>query len=268
MYNERDTAIFHGGDWMNDTIETILGHKSIRNFEDRALTDEQIKTLVRCAQAASTSSFVQAYTIIGVRKRETKEKLAELAGNQAYVAENGHLFVFCADLHRNQKIANRNLGLADHADFESLQGTEMFMVALIDAALAAQNMTVAAESMGLGICYIGGIRNRLPEVTALLKTPKLVLPLFGLVVGYPAQDPEPKPRLPFELIYHEEEYSNDEERFLAELEQYDQIISDYYNRRTGGKRADKWSEQIANQVRTSRRMYMSAFVKEKGFTTK
>lgn len=90
---------------MNNTIETILNHRSIRSFTDELLTAEEIDTLVKSAQAASTSSYVQAYSIIGVTDKEKKRKLAALAGNQPYVENNGHLFVFCADLYRHKKLA-------------------------------------------------------------------------------------------------------------------------------------------------------------------
>lgn len=79
---------------MNTTIETILAHRSVRKFKKQPLTTEQIETIVRCAQSASTSSFIQAYTIIGVTDTEKKQKLAELSGNQSYVAENGHFLYF------------------------------------------------------------------------------------------------------------------------------------------------------------------------------
>ena len=85
---------------MNETIKIMKHHRSIRSFMEKPLSDEQIQTIVESAQAASTSSYVQAYTIIGIKDAAKKAKLAELAGDQAYVAKNGHFFVFCLDLHR------------------------------------------------------------------------------------------------------------------------------------------------------------------------
>jgi FMN reductase (NADPH) len=249
---------------MNTVIETILNHRSIRNFEDLALTNEQIKTIVECAQAASTSSYIQAYSIIGIKDPDKKKKLAELAGNQSYVAENGHFFVFCADLYRHE-IA----GEMESIDVEeSLESTEKFMVAVIDAALAAQNASVAAESMGLGICYIGGLRNQLDEVSELLNTPNRVIPLFGLSVGYPAADTGKKTRLPVEHIYHEDQYETDQEVYINQLQQYNETISAYYKERTNGKRTDTWTSQMANSLKTPRRMYMKEFVEKKGFNKK
>ena len=243
---------------MNETISTILNHRSIRHFQDKQLSDEQIKIIVACAQAASTSSFIQAYSIIGIKDKEKKRKLAEIAGNQEYVAENGHLFVFCADLSRHALI-----GEMEGKDvLASIESTEKFMVALIDAALAAQNAAIAAESMGLGICYIGGIRNKLEEVKELLKTPDRVIPLFGMTVGYPEKINDQKPRLPFEHIYHEEEYEQDKDVYLRQLQEYDEIISTYYEQRTDGKRKDRWTEQMANMLEKQTRMYMKEFVQK------
>lgn len=243
---------------MNEVITTILNHRSIRHFEDKPLTDEQIKTIVSCAQAASTSSFIQAYSIIGIKDPAKKKKLAELVGNQPYVENNGHLFVFCADLHRHMLI-----GEWEQKDvIPSIESTEKFMVALIDASLAAQNAAIAAESMGLGICYIGGIRNNLDEVKKLLKTPERVVPLFGMTVGYPVKINDLKPRLPLEHVYHEEEYEQNAEDYLQQLTEYDQMISVYYDERTGGKRKDRWTEQMANMLEKQTRMYMKDFVQK------
>lgn len=246
---------------MNQTIETLLSHRSIRKFEDRALSGEQIRTIVESAQAASTSSFIQAYSIIGVKNPETKKKLAELAGNQPYVEENGHFFVFCADLHRHDVLAEMEGVTID----ESLESTEKFMVAVIDAALAAQNAVIAAESMGLGAVYIGGLRNSLKEVSELLKTPQRVLPLFGLAVGYPAQNPDKKPRIHFEHVYHEDVYETDENVYKKELKEYNELISEYYRERTSGKRSDTWTGQMASMLSKPTRMYMKEFTETKGF---
>lgn len=249
---------------MNTVIETILNHRSIRKFETRPLTDSQVQTIVKSAQAASTSSYIQAYSIIGVTDPAKKKKLAELAGNQAYVEENGHFFVFCADLHRHDEA-----GFIEEVPVnESLESSEKFMVAVVDASLAAQNATIAAESMGLGICYIGGLRNNLEEVCQILKTPKRVLPLFGLAVGYPSEDSSMKPRLPCEHIYHENEYEQDRAVYHEQLHQYNKTISSYYEERTNGKRKDTWTSQMVNMLKAPKRMYMKEFVEKKGFNKK
>ncbi|MEH7444819.1 oxygen-insensitive NADPH nitroreductase [Bacillus sp. JJ1122] len=249
---------------MNNVIETILQHRSVRRFEDKPLDREQIEVIVKSAQASSTSSFIQAYSIIGVSDKQKKQRLAELAGNQSYVAENGHFFVFCADLYRHKIIGD--LENADLSD--SLESTEKFMVALIDTALAAQNAAVAAESMGLGICYIGGIRNDLEAVKKVLKTPEYVVPLFGLAVGYPDQETDLKPRLPLEHVYMENEYEQDQNVLEQQLKEYNKTTSDYYRERTGGKRADTWTGQMAKMLGRKSRMYMKEFVENQHLNKK
>ncbi|MDQ0162681.1 oxygen-insensitive NADPH nitroreductase [Aeribacillus alveayuensis] len=249
---------------MNPVIETILNHRSIRHFEDKQLTDEQIHTIVKCAQAASTSSYMQAYSIIGIKDIEKKKKLAEIAGNQAYVEHNGHLFIFCADLHRHEVA-----GEMEQVDVStSLESTEKFMVALIDATLAAQNAALAAESMGLGICYIGGIRNNSEQVSELLKLPNRVIPLFALTVGYPAKMSGQKPRLPLTHIYHEEVYEQDQGHYKQLLNEYNETISQYYKERTKGEREDTWTGQMVNMLKVPKRMYMKEFVQKKGLDIK
>lgn len=247
---------------MNETIQTILNHRSIRSFEDKPLTDEQIRLIVQSAQAASTSSFVQAYTMIGVKDPKKKAELARLSGNQSYVEHNGHFFVFCLDFHRHL-LAAQTEGIPVEQIQTTLESTEMFLVGTIDATLAAQNACIAAESMGLGICYIGGLRNHLREVCDLLQTPDRVIPLFGLCVGVPAKSSSIKQRLPLEHIYHEDQYNSDSSQLQKQLHTYNQDISEYYRERTSGKRADRWTEQVSRQLSKPKRLYLKEFLTEK-----
>jgi FMN reductase (NADPH) len=252
-------TILKGAYNMNEVIETILAHKSIRKFKDKPLSEEIVTDLVQCAQAASTSSYQQVYTIIGVEDQEKKQKLAELAGNQSYVAENGYFFVYCLDYHRHTiaaEMMNRNIE-------ETIQSTEAFIVGTVDASLAAQNMAIAAESFGLGIVYIGGIRNNLKEVSELLDCPEHVLPLFGMAIGYPDTEPGKKPRLPLPAIFHKNGYIKKEENENL-LKQYEKETSEYYTKRTGGKRTEGWVTQITSSMSTPKRTYMKEFVREKG----
>ncbi|MEI5906332.1 oxygen-insensitive NADPH nitroreductase [Bacillus spongiae] len=249
---------------MNSTIETILHHRSIRKFTNEKLTKEQISLLVRSAQAASTSSYVQAYSIIGVTDTGKRKMLAKLAGEQSYVEESGHFFVFCADLYRHEK-----MGEWKQEDVtESLESTEKFLVATIDAALAAQNMSIAAESLGLGICYIGGIRNHLAEVDKILGLPKRVIPLFGLCVGYPDHTSSHKQRLPEEHIYHENVYEIEEQVMKQQIAEYDEKISAYYEKRTNGRRKAGWSDQMVSMLAVPKRMDVKEYLLKKGYNKK
>ncbi|MGY4690025.1 oxygen-insensitive NADPH nitroreductase [Salibacterium sp. K-3] len=247
---------------MNDVIKTILDHRSVRKFSSEPVGQKERTQIVRAAQAASTSSFLQAYSIIGVTEQEKKDELAALAGGQEYVAENGFFMVFCADFSRHQSAAS----LQEKRIDEAVESTEGFMVAVIDAALAAQNAAIAAESLGLGICYIGGIRNNLETVHSLLKTPYQVLPLFGMAIGYPEEQQEQKPRLPVEAVYHENTYNQDK-HVNDQLRSYDETILDYYRSRTNGNKEITWTSQAASTLSRSKRLYLNSFVRQKGFLT-
>ncbi|MDF2923470.1 MAG: nitro/flavin reductase family protein [Paenibacillaceae bacterium] len=245
---------------MNETIRTLLNHRSIRLYEDKPLTDEEIHLIVRSAQAAASSSFVQAYTIIGIKDKNMKIQLSALAGNQPYVAANGHLFVFCLDFHRLELAAQLEKVPPEEIEI-TLSSTEKFMVGVIDATLAAQNAVVAAESLGLGTVYIGGLRNHLPEVNELLGIPSRVVPLFALCVGYPVDLSQKKSRLPLDSIYHEEQYNRNEDLELGRLAQYNEEISAYYRERTEGVRTERWTAAIAKQLRSPKRLYLKDYLR-------
>jgi FMN reductase (NADPH) len=248
---------------MNDTIKTILSHRSIRKFKNEPLNKETVETLVKCAQAASTSSYQQVYSIIGVEDQGLKEKLARLAGNQDYVAENGYFFVFCLDYHRHILAAE----MTGSNITNTVESTEGFIVGTADAALAAQNMAVAAESLGLGIVYIGGIRNNLPEVSEMLQCPDHVVPLFGLAVGVPDAQPGLKPRLPLQAVFHTNTYKEDSV-LKDQLQTYEEETAAYYADRTGGKRTAGWVSQMMHSMSQPKRTYMKNFISSKRLNNK
>lgn len=243
---------------MNETLQTILQHRSIRSFTNDKITQEQINTIVEAAQMASTSSYMQAYSIIGVTDPQKKEALAQVSG-QPYVKDNGHLFIFCADLYRHQIKATEEQLENMKANLEN---TEHLLVSTIDAALAAQNAAIASESMGLGMCYIGSLRNDIQQVDTILNLPPHVIPLFGMVIGVPAKEPEQKPRLPLEGVYFENEYNRNQD---SSLNQFDATIKQYYENRLNNKRIDSWTDQMLRRFQNTMRMDVTPYVESKGF---
>ena len=212
---------------MNPTIELLKSHRSIRKFKDQQIPRELFEELIRAGQCAATSNHVQAYTIIHVVNPEKRKKLAELAGGQAYIETCSDFLVFCADMKRATESAEK-------AGAEVVRGmTEQLLVASVDAALIAQNVVVAAESEGLGICYIGGIRNNPQEVSELLNLPEHVYPVFGLCLGYPDQDPEVKPRLPLAAILKQDAYDDSDDEAL--VGSFDDTITGGYSFRPLGR---------------------------------
>lgn len=242
---------------MNDIIELLQRHRSIRKFKPVPVSEDQLKAIVRSAQSASTSSNVQAYSVIRVTDPGIRKQIAAVAGNQVYVEECPLFLVWCADLYRNKVACSLN-----EADMVSA-GTENFIIATVDTALAAQNAAIAAESMGLGVVYIGGIRNNLREVTRLLQLPELVYPVFGMCIGYPDQDPSQRPRLSVDAVLHENVY--EVESVANGVREYDVRMRQYYLGRTGGKRDTTWSQEMVNKYRQQARAYIKAYLEEQGF---
>ena len=249
---------------MNQTLELMLSHRSIRKFTDQLVDERDLDIIIRAAQAAATSSFLQAYSIIDVKNPLMRTQLKALCGDQEYVEKSPIFLVFCGDTHRIKAVCESEKILqSDQGDSSYESGwTETFIIATVDAALAGQNAMLAAESLGLGGVYIGGIRNHAQEVSQLLKLPEEVYPVFGMCLGYPAQDPDVKQRLPKQIVYHVDHYSEMDE---ATLEAYDTNISDYYEKRTKGKIKDTWSETVSKKFVQEKREHMLKFLQDRGF---
>ncbi len=245
---------------MNTMMQLLRSHRSIRKFTDKPVTDKLINEIIRCGQSAATSSNLQATTVIRVRDNATRQEIARVAGDQQYVTTAGAFLVFCADLHRP--------GLACEIQGGHLTPgmTEHFIIATVDVALFAQNCAIAAESMGLGICYIGGIRNDPATVVRLLELPDQVYPVFGFCLGYPDQDPEIKPRLPLSVVLKEERYGNLDD--IKEIKAYDEDLMLYYRTRTGGTKDSCWTREMKTLLGKESRPHMRGFLKSCGFTMK
>jgi len=245
---------------MNNTIKSILSHRSIRKFTEEIIEQDTINELVRCGQAAATSSNVQAVSVIQVNDSDKRASLAALAGGQPYVATAAAFLVYCADMNRPRQACEKQGG-----DFAPGM-TEHFIIATVDVALAAQTTVIAAESLGLGICYIGGLRNNPADVSELLDLPEHVYPVFGLCIGHPAQDPEVKPRIPLDAVLMQDSY--DQSRFDDSIGDYDATVNQYYKTRTGGKKDSTWSQEMKALVGKESRPHMNGFLKQKGFLQK
>lgn len=242
---------------MNPIIDQLQAHRSIRRFKDEQVSDELFEQIIGAAQCAATSSFFQACTVIRVRNAETRAALAKVAGGQIYVEQAPIFCVFCADLKRAELCC-------DMHDKTMMGGyTEHFVIATVDAALMAQNAVVAAQSLGLGICYIGALRNDPQTVSELLELPHNVYPVFGLCLGYPDQDPECKPRLPISVVLKEERYDDQPDRPI--IEQYDDDMRAYYESRSSNQKVSGWSEQMSVLTTKEARPHMKAFLKSRGF---
>lgn len=228
----------------NESLTTMLSHRSIRAYLSDPLPPGTLELLVAAAQSASTSSNLQTWSVVAVEDPQRKEELSKLAGNQAHIRQTPLFLVWLADLARLSYVAESR-GFSHDA----LEYLEMFVMATIDASLAAQNAVIAAESLGLGTVYIGGIRNSPEEVAAVLNLPPSVYAVFGLCVGYPNLELTAaiKPRLPQNAVLHRETYK------LAEQDEaiahYNDIIKSFYTEQKMNISGD-WSEHSSQRIET------------------
>jgi nitroreductase len=245
---------------MNEVINLLQSRSSVRKFTDQIIPQDALEELIKCGQAAATSSFIQACTVIQVEDASKRNLLVDLAGGQPYVASAAKFLVFCADMNRHKLVCDMH-----NSKMESGY-TEQFITATVDVALFAQNVMTAAQSLGIEGVYIGGIRNNIAEVSDLLELPTLVYPVFGMCLGYPAQDPETKPRLPISVILKKDSYQDDND--TKTISEYDEQIREYYRSRTGGTKETTWSEQIADMLVKEARPHMKTYLKDRGFILK
>lgn len=232
-------------------------HVSVRRFTAEPIPRTLLEQLIGCGQAASSSSFVQAYSVIRVSAPEQRRALARAAGNQRWIVEAAEFLVLCADLRRVAYCCKKS------GQGELRGHTEHFITATIDTALMAQNVLLAAESVGLGGVFIGGIRNDPETVSECLQLPELVFPAFGLCLGWPDQDYPPKPRMPVQDILHEGIYREDQ--IEGQVDAYDATMADYYRSRPGGSKLSNWSEQTAQAIQGKTREHMLAYLRKQGF---
>ncbi len=225
-------------------LEQILNHRSVRNFLPDALPEGTLETLVAAAQSAATSSNLQAWSVVAVEAPERRAQLAELVGQQKHVRQAPLFLAWLADVSRIERLAQYQQQRA-----EGVQYLDTTLLAVIDAALAAQNAVLAAEALGLGTVYIGGLRNQPEAVAELLGTPAGVFPIFGLVVGRPDPAARPaaiKPRLAQSAVLHRERYQV-AQNLEDEIGDFDQRLGAFQAEQ--GMPASAWSQQVVTRLR-------------------
>ena len=236
-------------------VVILCGHRSIRHFTDEPISEAQREAIINSARATSSSSFLQCSSIIRITDKALREELVTLTGGQKHVAQAAEFWVFCADFNRHLQICpDAQLGLA-----------EQLLLGVVDTAMMAQNALTAAESLGLGGVYIGGLRNNIEAVTELLKLPQHVLPLFGLCLGWPADNPDLKPRLPASILVHENSYQPLDKDVLA---QYDEQLAEYYLTRGSNNRRDTWSDHIRRTIIKESRPFILDYLHKQGWATR
>lgn len=228
---------------INPITDSLRNRKSVRAFEEKPITADIKQEILRCAAQAPTAGNQQLYTILDITDQARKEKLAVTCDNQPFIAKAPLVLIFCADAQRWYD-AYIEAGCGPRAP-----GAGDLMLAVCDAAIAAQNAVTAAESFGIGSCYIGDIMEHCETHRELLGLPAYVFPALMLVFGYPTaqQMSREKPeRFAMKHIIHENIYRRMDGPELREM----------LRQRAGSRGYDEWVRAFCE------RKYISDFARE------
>lgn len=185
---------------MTNISDILLNRKTIRKYTSVPVDDKLLNEILLMGCRASTTGNMQVYSIIINRDEQIKRDLAPLHFNQKMITEAPVVLTFCADFNRFNKWC-----LSGKAD-PGYDNYLSFMTAAIDALLVAQTVCIAAESKGLGICYLGTTTYTADKIITLLKLPRGVVPVTTVTLGWPAENPDQVDRLPLEAVIHRERY--------------------------------------------------------------
>lgn len=234
-------------------------HVTIRQFTDQEVSDEMVNAILDAAVRAPTSSNMQTYSIVVVRNPETKKQLAVLAGNQKHIEVCPVFFAFCADISRLDASCKMH-------GTELVKGMETTLVSSVDAALVGMSANTAAESFGLGVVMIGGMRNHPEDVAKLLGLPEGCYVVYGMCIGWPdeAAIPEQKPRMSKGLIIHHEQY--DLSGQSAKIAEYDAELAKHYESEGRNLDAAAYSGPIAKRLSSARRTNLRPELERLGFS--
>lgn len=213
-------------------LDIILKHKSIRKFKSTPIEEDILEKILLAGTRASTTGNMQAYSIIVTKENSVKEKLWEYHFKQNMVLEAPVHLTFCADFNRFTKWCNLRKANPGYDNFLS------FMTAAIDAILVSENVALAAESFGLGICYLGTILYNADKFIEILKLPKLVIPVAAIVMGYPDEEKDLTERLPLEAVIHKEYYKDYNE----------EDINKYYYEKENNPQNKKFLEETKKET--------------------
>lgn len=253
------------------TLQTLLNHRSVRKYTGEPISDEMLSAILEAGRAVSTSSYLQAVSIVRVVDKAKRTAFRQISNNLSeekyneliaqgkrlghdYVESCAEYLVFCMDGYRHKTLVPES----------ELDWTEVALIGTIDAALMAQNVLAAAESLGLGGVFIGSLRNDINRASELLNLPCHVAPLFGLCLGHPDWDApinqSQRPRLPLDVIVSTDTYQIPSDEQLAN---YNDEVKTYYSTR----KADlDWTAQIRATFGKPVRPEILAFLQNKGFS--
>lgn len=187
---------------MQDHLNVLVNHRSIRKYKSEPVDDSILNEILNAGCRASTTGNMQVYSIIVTRDTEKKKELLPLHFGQKMITEAPVVLTFCADFNRFNTWCRNRKAEPGYDNFLS------FMTAAIDALLVAQNVCIAAETKGLGICYLGTTTYMAKGIAKVLNLPQGVVPMTTVTLGWPDEKPGDPGRLPLDAVVHHETYKD------------------------------------------------------------
>lgn len=244
-------------------LNLLFNRRTIRNYTDESIAPDIMTELLNAAAQASNTGNMQAYSVVVTTDISLKKQLAPAHFNQPMITQAPAVLTFCADFNRFTQWCKLSNATPGYDNFQS------FMVSAIDTLLFAQTFAIAAESKGLGICYLGTTTYNAQEIIEVLGLPELVVPVTTITVGYPSDNPPITDRLPLASVVHQNTYKafSDEEiqRIYAEKEN-----SNFYQQFTAENKKETLA-QVFTDVRYTKKnneffseKYLAA-LKQQGF---
>ncbi|WP_372365647.1 nitroreductase family protein [Candidatus Uabimicrobium sp. HlEnr_7] len=261
---------------IENVFHCLENRSSVRSYDNtKKISIEEEHQIVKAAQRSSTSFNLQTYSFISIKDPEKRKRIAELCSRQSFICDASLFFAVCVDLNK-MEIATQEQGY----QYYQAKFLESFLMACVDATLAGQTASIAAESLGYGICMIGGIRNHVDKISEILELPPKVFAIFGLCVGVPRKKNPPKARLPLSGVLFENRY--DGEAVKKAMHEYNDVMAKsgiYENRHFPKEHTIKekqasskeygWLEHCARRVATQNpeksRTELSRILLERGF---
>lgn len=208
---------------MNPVVESLLQRRSVRAYSERQIPKEQKELILHCAMRAPTAGNMMLYSIIEVADQEKKQQLVKTCDNQPFIAKAPFVLLFLADMQRWYDYYRLSgvSQLCREQGSTFLQPEEAdLMLACCDALIAAQNAVVAAESLGIGSCYIGDIMENYEIHRKMFQLPDLVFPITMICFGFPKEALLDKPltsRFPKESVVFTDNYQRLDERGFEKM---------------------------------------------------
>ncbi|HUV31547.1 MAG TPA: nitroreductase family protein [Acidobacteriota bacterium] len=214
--NDDKTPSHHGmaehseTEYPNETVRLLLERASCRSFADRKIPPEVLGLVLEAGTRAATGGNLQPFSIIRIEDKAVKETLAELCGNQPFIATAPVDLLFCLDWHRLQRWAQLEL-----APFNATASFRHFWISFQDTIIAAQNICTAADALGLGSVYVGTVLECFRQLRDMFELPDGVFPVVLLSLGYPKAKPSRRRKLPVDVIVHKDKYREIPDRDLV-----------------------------------------------------